>query len=110
MKELYRKYVNWIVIILFILLCGKSCQGCNSNRRLEWNEIQYHKQIELYESHIDSLNLLVKDQCDSITTLHNKLIEVKSNLIEVNELNHYMRNINNKLIETTKNLSNKKEE
>lgn len=107
MKEFYRKYVDWIVVVLFMLVCGKSCQSCNADRRLTWSEYQFECEIELVENQLDSIKNDNERLSDSINILYNKLKWVEIENERLNDLNLHLKQSNKSLIKTTINLSNK---
>lgn len=109
MKEIYKKYVNWIVAILFILFCGKSCQSCNDKRRSDWNIHNYELIIDSIENDKTTLELNNRELKDSIKFYMFKLEEKNNEIIELKSNMKYIKNINNNLIETTNNLSKIKE-
>lgn len=107
--ELYRKYINWVVIILLFLFCLKSCKSCSLERKLEWNNKVYLQEIESRDIKIDSLNEFIKKQNDSITLLNYSIYNKNEETKRLNDINNHLKNTNKGLIETTKNLSNKYE-
>ena len=62
METFYKKYVNYIVGILLVMYCMKSCKSCSLERELVWNENTYRYEIELLENKVDSLEKQIKEQ------------------------------------------------
>jgi hypothetical protein len=109
MKEFYKKYKNWFVVILFFLFGLKSCQSCSRQRSIEYNKIKY-------EHVIDSLQVLIESKNDTITSQQNNLKIYKVNLGLVEDSNKALRESNKRfqstnrvLVYVNKNLSNKTE-
>lgn len=110
MKEWYKKYVNYIVITLFVLLGFKSCQSCSRQRRAEW---QYAK----YEARIDTLDMLLQDSYGTIGILTDSLsmYKFKMGIIErdnkrLSESNQRIQRNNTTLINTNNQIINKDKE
>lgn len=101
MKELYKKYINWIVCILFTLWCGSSCKRCSLERRIDWNESKYEISLDSLKSTNVSLN-------EKIDSLNNELILYKYKVVHLEnaekslkESNKYLRSSNKELIKNT---------
>lgn len=109
-KEVYHKYIHWIVILLFVLLSFKSCQSCSRDRALKYQTVQY-------QQNIDSLSTQIVEKIDTIYILKDsiKMYRYKLGIVEDNnralkESNRHYRSTNSRLVDANKNLSNKKEE
>ena len=107
MKELYKKYINWIVIILLVLLCGKSCQSCSAERRLDWDAIKYENIIDSINSENHNLNKRIIGLEDSIKMYKYKLDIMNDREKELIESNNHLRTSNKNLLQTAINLSDK---
>ena len=102
MKNLYQKYINWIVILLVVLCSFKTCQSCSRSRQLEYLQ---SIQIETVESYKDTLNIYkdsLKLKQIEVTYLNDKIKSLKGS-------NAYLRNTNKGLIKVNEKLSNKEE-
>jgi hypothetical protein len=77
MKQLYSKYVNYIVIALFVLLSLKSCQSCSRQRTIEWHTTKYEAKIDTLNNAIDNYIGDIKVLEDSI-----EMYRFKMGLIE----------------------------
>ena len=102
MKNLYQKYINWIVILLVVLCSFKTCQSCSRSRQLEYLQ---SIQIETMESYKDTLNIYkdsLKLKQIEVTYLNDKIKSLKGS-------NAYLRNTNKGLIKVNEKLSNKEE-
>lgn len=102
MKNLYQKYINWIVILLVVLCSFKTCQSCSRSRQLEYLQ---SIQIETTESYKDTLNIYkdsLKLKQIEVTYLNDKIKSLKGS-------NAYLRNTNKGLIKVNEKLSNKEE-
>lgn len=109
MKDWYKRYINWIVIILFVLLCFKGCQSCSRQSALKWN-------TQKYEYKIDSLSEYIIHQTDSIHNLKDsiRMYQFKMGLVEKDnkrlmESNRQIQRNNNILINTNNQIINKSE-
>ena len=110
MKEWYKKYVNYIVIALFILFGFKSCQSCSRQRASEWQATQY-------EAKIDALDMLLQDSRRNIDALNDSLnmYKFKMGIIEqdnkrLSESNPRIQRNNTTLINTNNQIINKDKE
>ena len=110
METFYKKYVNYIVGILLVICCAKSCKSCSLERELMWNENTYRYEIELLENQVDSLEYMIDVRDDSINKLYYILNIKTSEMKRLDDINNHLKNTNKGLIETTKNLSNKQGE
>jgi FtsZ-binding cell division protein ZapB len=109
MKELYKKYINWIVVILFCLWGLKSCQTCSKQRQLDYNSVKYEKTIDSLNYEIHTLNDLIKSQKDSLSIYQIQIDNLNEKNQILNNVNKHFQNTNKVLINTNKNLSNKEE-
>lgn len=115
-KDLYNKYIHWIVIILFILLMFKGCQSCSRDRKIEYNQSQYRQsEIMLMES-IDSINNVIQYRNQQIDSLHSIIVNkdfqlniLNNELEELKETVKHYRDTNTTLINTNRELTNKTE-
>ena len=72
-KYIYKKYINWIVILLFTLYSFKTCQSCSRSRQLEYIQSTTTENIGYY---IDTLTIY-KDSLNMYRdSLRVKTIEV----------------------------------
>lgn len=91
-----------IIVCLFTLLLGKSCQSCTRKNTITWNEVN-NKNI------IDSLKTINSEYNDSIIYLNTQNIILQNELdgckTELEKLEKRYDNINsiNKNIQTTNN-------
>ena len=109
MKNLYQKYINWIVIILIVLCSFKTCQSCSRSRQLDYIQSNTSETIGYY---IDTLNVY-KDSLNMYKdSLRVKTIEVyylNDKIKTLKGSNAYLRNTNKGLIKVNEKLSNKEE-
>lgn len=112
--NLYNKYKNWVVILLFGMFCFKSCQSCSNKRQLAFNNIKHNKQLEQYSNEIDSLNIIIlkKDnelimKNDSINLLQSKIDMLIENNETLKNNNRHYQQTNKTLIQTNKEIINK---
>lgn len=89
MKKFYKKYINYIVILLFAFGLFKSCQSCSRESRLRWAEVRY-------EAKMDSLQ-------DIVTELSNDKIGLEDSINLLNERIGAERNANAILQEANRN-------
>ena len=108
-KELYKKYINWIVIILFCLWGLKSCQSCSRLRQLDYNSTRYENIIDSLNYKIVQLTNLTRSQNDSLSIYKIQLDNLNEKNQMLNDVNKHFQNTNKVLINTNKNLSNKEE-
>ena len=120
LKEFYNKYINWIVVVLFVLLMFKSCQSCSRDRANEYNTT-LHNQAEtvLVDSLsgkdyiIDSLTRVIKDKDKDINNIKAKAdSEIANKDAQIASLKgevKHLRSTNSTLININKGLSNKEE-
>lgn len=108
-KELYKKYINWIVIILLVLCSFKTCQSCSRSRQLEYKQSIANETIGYYIDTLsiykDSLNLYkdsIRIKTIEIYYLNDKIKTLKGS-------NVYLRNTNKDLIKFNERISNKNE-
>lgn len=104
MINFYKKYINWIVLGLFFVVCIKSCKSCVLETQSEWNTNQYEIKLDsIYNTHNKLYNTLtdsINGLTDSIT--YYKLLFEKSEM-ERNRMyndNNYLKKINESLIKT----------
>lgn len=98
MKKFYKKYINWIVIILIAMVGFKSCQSCSKSRIIEYNAIKneecikkLHDTMYIFSKEIDSL--------ENIIALYKKDVEMlEGNNELLIETNRYYKETNNTLI------------
>ena len=109
MKNLYQKYINWIVIFLIVLCSFKTCQSCSRSRQLEYIQSTTTENIGYY---IDTLTIY-KDSLNMYKdSLRVKTIEVyylNDKIKTLKGSNTYLRNTNKGLIKVNEKLSNKEE-
>lgn len=108
-KDIYNKYIHWIVIILFCLWGLKSCQSCSIKRQLDYNSIKYENIIDSLNCEIVKLTDSVKSQKDSLYIYRIQLDNMNEKNQILNNVNKHFQNTNKVLINTNKNLSNKEE-
>ena len=89
MKKFYKKYINYIVILLFAFGLFKSCQSCSRESRLRWAEARY-------EAKMDSLQ-------DIVTELSNDKMGLEDSINLLNERIGAERNANAILQEANRN-------
>lgn len=105
MKELYKKYINWIIVFLICLCCFKSCQSCSRGRSLDYQKYSYEYVIDSLNKDIIHYQDTIKSQQDTI-----KIYQIQLNIMDENnkmlkESNKYFQNTNRTLINTNKELS-----
>lgn len=89
MKKFYKKYINYIVILLFAFGLFKSCQSCSRESRQRWAEVRY-------EAKMDSLQ-------DIVTELSNDKMGLEDSINLLNERIGAERNANAILQEANRN-------
>lgn len=104
MKEFYKKYVNWIVVILFVLFLGKSCQSCSVSNRLDWDAYNYELMIDSIQDIQDSLRKQLDIKQDSIYYFKIKNERLEAENEQLKSTNIYLKKTNNSLLHTTNNL------
>ena len=102
MREFYNKYVNWIVIILFIMVCAKSCRSCALESRSTWDNVKRTEYVDSltyrYDSIYNNLYNMYKSANDSF--VHYKQLYQSENKLNYKLKSdiEYFRKINSKLI------------
>lgn len=107
LKELYKKYINYIVIFLLLMVFFKSCQSCTSNRRTEFDRQNYVYQLDSLHKCIEGLNYEIKILKDSISNYEYKLNILNNENERLNDLNNHFKMTNKTLINTNNDLLNK---
>lgn len=113
-REFYKKYINWIVIILICFVMIKGCQGCNKERQIEFNKATYEHIIDSLIDENNSLNKCI-DSLNKCIDLKNKDIEhlnITNSTYSVayeklSESNKILQRTNNTLVNTNKHLTEK---
>lgn len=106
MKDFIDKYSHWIIGLLFILFCMKSCQSCSVERGRKWDEVVHTQQIDSMHHIQDSLNTVISIQRDSIInciyTIHQLEHQVNRSeeiLKRTENINNYLKRSNQRLID-----------
>lgn len=110
MKQLYNKYVNYIVIALFVLLGLKSCQSCSRQRTIEWQTTKYEAQIDTLNNTIDNYIGDIKVLEDSIEMYRFKMGLIEKDNERLVESNQRIQRNNTTLINTNNQIINKERE
>lgn len=101
-KDFVKKNYVYIIIILVILLIGKSCQSCTRKNTIVYNKYEYRSKIDS----LQSMNNYYKDSILYLNT-QNTIIQNELNgcKVELEKLEKRYDNINsiNKNIQTTNN-------
>ena len=115
-KELYNKYINWIVVILLLLFTLKGCQSCSRNRVIEYNQNQYEQSESVLNDYIDSMEMVIQCQNYRIDSLNTVIVNkdfqlniLNNELGELKESVKHYRNTNTTLVNTNRELTNKTE-
>lgn len=103
--EFYKKYINYIVIALIILLMLKGCQNCSNERQLEFKTIQYEQIIDSMQSIIDERSIDTKDLCDTIHSLRSENTILKEVIKDIKADKEYYKKQNRDLANVAENLS-----
>ena len=107
MKEWYKKYVNYIVISLFVLLGFKSCQSCSRQRSSEWQAIQYEAKIDTLDRLLQDSYRTIEVLTDSIDMYKFRMDLVESNNKQLLESNRNIQRNNTTLINANNHIINK---
>lgn len=107
LKRLYKKYINYIVVFLLLVVFFKSCQSCTSNRRAEFTNKTYTQQIDSLQNSIFDLEYEIKLLRDSIDNYEYKLNILNIENERLNDLNNHFKTTNKTLINTNIDLLNK---
>ena len=112
----YRKYIDWIVVILVCLLALKSCQSCSRNHALNFVEYNHNQSEMVLKDSIVSQNDIITSQLRSIDSLHielrNSQLQVqilRDEITELRDMNKHFQTTNHTLVSTNKELINKTE-
>lgn len=97
-KEIYRKYINYIVICLTCLFILKSCHSCTVERRCEF-------QKNKYEYVVDSLSKRIDKYEDSLRVYSIELKNLKESNNTLRGINKHFQNTNRTLVNTNKELT-----
>ena len=122
-KSLYKRYVNWVVIGLSLLFLVKSCQSGSRQRQIEWHKTQYEAKIDSLCGVIDSCQMHIDKQRDSINiykvdlrgeVMYPGIYKVEVGMMKDNNevlkgMNRHFQSTNKSLIDTNKKLTNKEE-
>lgn len=95
MKKFYKKYINYIVILLFAFGLFKSCQSCSRESRLRWNMAR-HVVIE------DSLRAVIADVRESNMTLEDSINLLNERIGAERNANAILQEANRNQAEATK--------
>ena len=111
MKEFYKKYVNYIVGLLFALWCGSSCKRCSLERQLDWKDYNCEIVLDSLKNTNDILNRRIDSLNNEITVYKYKVIHLEELEQSLKENNKYLRTSNNQLIKNaiSSNKENNKE-
>ena len=101
MIEICKKYSYWIIGVLFVLFCMKSCQSCSVERGRKWDKIVHTHQIDSMVQIQDSLNHVISTQHDSIIDYKYQIQKLNGLLERVEITNNYLRKSNQRLIDAT---------
>lgn len=117
LKELYKKYTNWVVVILVCLLAMKSCQSCSRNQALNFIEYNHNQsELVLKDSIMIQKDIIVrKDKSiDSLTVeLRNSQLQtqlLREEIGELRDMNRHFQSTNRTLITSNNELINKTEQ
>lgn len=105
--EFYKKYINYIVIALIILLMLKGCQNCSNERQLEYKTIQHEQIIDSMQNIIDERSIDTKDLCDTIHSLRSENTILKEVIRDIKADKEYYKKQNRDLANVAENLSKK---
>ena len=98
---IFKKYSHWIISILFVLFCMKSCQSCSVERGRKWDAIVHTNQIDSIIQIQDSLKSVISAQHDSIVNYTYQIQKLNGLLERVETTNSYLRKSNQRLIDAT---------
>lgn len=104
-KGFYKKYTNWIVIIIFCLYGMKSCQSCSRERRLEFNQTKYELTVDSLCGVISQYKDELRDKNDTIRLYQFEIESLKSNNESLRNINKHFQSTNKTLISTNKELT-----
>ena len=108
-KTFYKKHVNRIIVVIFILFLFKSCQSCSRKRQLEYTSYQTEQKIDSLNGVIDSCKYVISHQQDSINRYKFEISVIQDNNDMLKGMNKHFQNANKTLIDTNKKLTNKEE-
>ena len=106
-KSLYKRYVNWVVIGLSLLFLVKSCQSSSRQRQIGWYKTQYEAKIDSLCGVIDSCQIHIDKQRDSINIYKVEVGMMRDNNEVLKGMNRHFQTTNKSLIDTNKKLTNK---
>ena len=107
MKEFIHRYYNTIICFLLCIFLLKSCQSCNRQKTIEYNQYNYELELDsisnlndYYKSEIMALQDSISKYKIHVEQLNDKIDILKSS-------NNHFQRTNRILINTNSNLSNK---
>ena len=102
-----KKYSQYIILILLVLLFFKNCQSCSKQRQLDYNTYNYELILDSMQFLNDQYMLKNKDLRDSIG-LYKLEIDMLNDKVKILQgSNKHYQQTNRILINTNKELLNK---
>lgn len=99
LKLFYTKYVNWIVIILFVCLGLKTCQSCSRERRVVYYQTQTTQTIDSLLNIIEERNKRIDSLTYELEKQSDRNAQIQREIKLLKETNVYFKQSNKKLID-----------
>lgn len=107
MKHTYKKYSNWIIVILMSLFLFKSCQSCSRGRLLDYHQRQYVAELTILRDSIDGLYKDIDSLCNIIELRDQNILYLNNSNQQLHNANNHYIKANQALIITNKEILNK---
>ena len=104
-KEWLKEHHLLIVACLIMVIMLKGCQGCNMERRYEYQQTQYEYVIDSMQNVIDERSMDTKDLCDTIHSLRAENTVLKDVIKDIKADKEYYKKQNRNLTTVAENLS-----
>ena len=106
-KNWIKEYQSLIIGLLILVLMLKGCQSCNTERRYEYQEIQYEYIIDSMQTVIDERSIDTKDLCDTIHSLRSENTMLKDVIKDLRDDKIYYQKANKNLVDVAEALTKK---
>lgn len=107
MKQLYKKYANWIVCILVCLFLFKNCQSCGRGKMIDYHQKQYTAELTILRDSIDGLHKTIDSLYNTISSKDHEINYLYDNNKYLQNANIQYAKTNRTLIITNKEIINK---
>lgn len=104
MKEFYKKYVNVIVCVLFLLFMFKGCQACQRSSQLNWEKAKYESIVDSINNDLEAKDSIINCLLDSISVYKMVAKSEKDKNSILNEINKTQQENNRALVRTNEQL------